>query len=181
MRNFKRVLITGINGSGGSYLAEHILNKKKKLKIFGTHRSNNLKNIEKIKNKISITQCDLNNFFKLKKILKKIKPDVIFHLASDADVRKSFDEPKKIMDFFFPNFFSFKNILINFTKFLDGQIFAGQFAEAPIAIEFFNFKKSLEIFFISFFKTGIEGKGKFFIFIKRASSSDLWIFWLIDL
>ena len=25
----KRVLITGINGSGGSYLAEHLLKKKK--------------------------------------------------------------------------------------------------------------------------------------------------------
>ena len=25
MRNFKRVLITGINGSGDSYLTEHIL------------------------------------------------------------------------------------------------------------------------------------------------------------
>ena len=97
MRNFKRVLITGINGSGGSYLAEHILNKKKKLKIFGTHRSNNLKNIETIKNKISIIQCDLNNFSKIKKILTKIKPDVIFHLASNADVRKSFDEPKKMI------------------------------------------------------------------------------------
>ena len=30
----KRVLITGINGSGGSYLAEHLLKKKKKLKKF---------------------------------------------------------------------------------------------------------------------------------------------------
>ena len=29
-RNFKNCLITGITGSGGSYLAEHINNKNKK-------------------------------------------------------------------------------------------------------------------------------------------------------
>ena len=33
-RNFKRCLITGITGSGGSYLAEHILKKDKNIKIF---------------------------------------------------------------------------------------------------------------------------------------------------
>ena len=33
MRVFKRALITGISGSGGSYLAEYIINnQKKKLK-----------------------------------------------------------------------------------------------------------------------------------------------------
>ena len=34
-RKFKKILITGISGSGGSYLAEHILKKKKKIKIYG--------------------------------------------------------------------------------------------------------------------------------------------------
>ena len=32
MRVFKRALITGISGSGGSYLAEYIINNQKKLK-----------------------------------------------------------------------------------------------------------------------------------------------------
>ena len=50
----KTVLITGINGSGGSYLAEHLLKKKYK-KIYGTIRkksslkSFNLKNLKKNK------------------------------------------------------------------------------------------------------------------------------------
>ena len=67
----------------------------------------------------------------------------------------SFEEPKKTIDFFFQNFFSFKIILINLTNFFDGQTFAGQFAEAPIAIGLLSFKKSLEIFLVSFFKIGI--------------------------
>ena len=33
-RKFKKCLITGITGSGGSYLAEHILTKDDKIKIF---------------------------------------------------------------------------------------------------------------------------------------------------
>ena len=36
---------------------------------------------------------DLRNFNKLKKYLNNIKPDLIFHLASNADVRGSFDNP----------------------------------------------------------------------------------------
>ena len=38
-RKFMRCLITGITGSGGSYLCEHILSKKEKVKIYGTYRS----------------------------------------------------------------------------------------------------------------------------------------------
>ena len=38
-RKFKKCLITGITGSGGSYLAEHIISKSKKIKVFGIYRS----------------------------------------------------------------------------------------------------------------------------------------------
>ena len=38
-RVFKRCLITGIAGSGGSYLAEYILKKSPSVKIFGFRRS----------------------------------------------------------------------------------------------------------------------------------------------
>ena len=54
-RKFKKILITGINGSVGSYLAEFILDKKLKNTIYGTHRSNNLSNIKNIKKTIRLT------------------------------------------------------------------------------------------------------------------------------
>ena len=45
-RKFKKCFITGITGSGGSYLCETILKKDKKIKVFGTYRSKNkLKNL----------------------------------------------------------------------------------------------------------------------------------------
>ena len=99
-RSFKRCLITGIGGSGGSYLAEHIIKKSHKTKIFGFYRSIGYSTLlkKKYKSKISITKIDLKNFNSLKAKLQLIKPDVIFHLASNADVRNSFFEPIKFSE-----------------------------------------------------------------------------------
>ena len=99
-RVFKRCLITGIGGSGGSYLAEHILKRSPATKIFGFRRSIGYSAYlkKKYKSKISITKIDLNNFKNLKKKISIIKPDVIFHLASNADVRNSFFEPLKFSE-----------------------------------------------------------------------------------
>ncbi len=94
-RKFKSCLITGITGSGGSYLAEHIIKKNKNVKIYGFYRSKGYLNLlkKKYKKKINFIKLDLVNFTILKKKINLIKPDVIFHLASNADVRGSFDKP----------------------------------------------------------------------------------------
>ncbi|MFL2886629.1 MAG: GDP-mannose 4,6-dehydratase [Candidatus Pelagibacter sp.] len=92
-RRFNNCLITGITGSGGSYLAEHILNRDKKIKIHGFYRSKGYYNIVKKYKTIKTYKVDLLNYLKVYKNLKKIKPDVIFHLASNADVRDSFNNP----------------------------------------------------------------------------------------
>ena len=98
MRVFKRALITGISGSGGSYLAEYIINNQKKTKVFGIFRRKTSNLTALIKKKSSLIKCDLNNFEKVIQSIKKIKPDVIFHLASNADVKQSFDKPREIVN-----------------------------------------------------------------------------------
>lgn len=98
MRKFKKALITGICGSGGSYLAEYIINNQPKVKVFGLYRKLRPKNIKLIKKNSILIKCDMNNFKDLFFNLKKVKPDVIFHIASDADVRKSFDEPMSFIN-----------------------------------------------------------------------------------
>ena len=98
MRNFKKALITGICGSGGSYLAEYIINNQPKVKVFGLYRKLRPKNIRLIKKNSILIKCDMNNFKDLFFNLKKVKPDVVFHIASDADVRKSFDEPMSFIN-----------------------------------------------------------------------------------
>ena len=99
MRKFKRIFITGITGSGGSYLAEYIYKKNKKIKIYGSYRSTGYKTTieKKIKN-LKLFKLDLKNYNKTQKILHKVRPDAIFHLASNADVRDSFDNPLKFAD-----------------------------------------------------------------------------------
>ena len=96
-RKFKKCLITGITGSGGSYLAEHILLKDSKIKIFGIYRSIGNKNLLKNK-RIKLFKADLCNFIRTQKIIKKINPDLIFHLASTANVRESFNSPRKTIE-----------------------------------------------------------------------------------
>jgi len=94
-RNFKKCLITGIGGSGASYLAEYLLDVEPNLKIIGLARRNKVPtNLSK---NVKIIQCNMNNFIKLKNIIKKNKPDLIYNFASDANVGQSFVEPRKII------------------------------------------------------------------------------------
>ena len=99
-RNFKRCLITGITGSGGSFLTEHILKQNKKIKIFGLYRSSGYKKLleKNYKKNICFYKIDLNNFNSLKKIIKKIKPDLIYNFASNPDVRMSFELPRETIN-----------------------------------------------------------------------------------
>ena len=102
-RKFKKCLITGVTGSGGSYLCEAILKKDKKIKIFGTYRSEKkLKSLKKILGKgkykrVKFKKINLKKKRQLINYLTKIKPDLIFNLAFNADVRGSFDKPYEIM------------------------------------------------------------------------------------
>ena len=99
-RNVNKVLITGISGSGGSYLAEYIVENNPFVEVHGISRwhsttANN--NLDKIINNISIHECDLNDLSSVFRTLLKIKPDAIFHLAAHANVRASFDTPYTVL------------------------------------------------------------------------------------
>lgn len=95
------VLITGITGSGGSYLADYILENHPEVKVFGLHRwhsAGTLKNIDHIKDKITIIECDLLDLSSVIRALQISKPHKIFHLAAYANVRKCFDTPLSVIN-----------------------------------------------------------------------------------
>ena len=94
-RKFKKILITGVNGSVGSYLFEFLY--KNKQNVYGTYRSKKKFKYLSNFNKNHFLKLDLNNFLLTKKIIKNLKPDLIFHFASNADVRSSFDYPREII------------------------------------------------------------------------------------
>ncbi len=100
-RNFKTALITGISGSGGSYLAEHIVNNYKHIDVHGIsrwHSTSNQSNLKFIESKIVVHECDLMDFSSVARVLKKVNPDVIFHLASHANVKAGFINPLSVLD-----------------------------------------------------------------------------------
>lgn len=99
-RYIKKILITGITGSGGSYLADYLAEHHPTIEIHGIsrwHSTSSYKNLALCENHVFIHECDLNDFSSILPILKEVKPDVIFHLASHANVRASFTTPLSVM------------------------------------------------------------------------------------
>ncbi len=92
-----RILITGITGFVGSHLAEYCLNIPN-AEVYGTvfshHLGDELKRIEHIKNKVSLLECNLMNRTAVQRVLEKVKPDKIFHLAAQSFVPTSWQSPE---------------------------------------------------------------------------------------
>lgn len=96
----EKVLITGISGSGGSYLADYITESHPEVEVHGIsrwHSTSTNKNLENCIDKIHLHECDLNDLSSIYRVLKRVKPDAIFHLASYANVRASFDTPLSVI------------------------------------------------------------------------------------
>lgn len=94
----QKVLITGVTGSGGSYLAEYILENVKGIKVIGTTRDHtSYRNIQSIKNNLDLHYLDLEDSLSVYRIIEETMPDIIFHIASIANVRKSFDFPHEVI------------------------------------------------------------------------------------
>jgi GDPmannose 4,6-dehydratase/GDP-4-dehydro-6-deoxy-D-mannose reductase len=95
-----KMLITGIAGSGGSYLAEYIVNNCPEVEVHGIsrwHSTTATNNLKKIRDKVNVHECDLNDFSSVFRILNEVRPDAIFHLAAHANVRASFDTPNTVL------------------------------------------------------------------------------------
>ncbi|MBD1135879.1 GDP-mannose 4,6-dehydratase [Pelagibacterales bacterium SAG-MED47] len=89
----KIALITGISGQDGSYLAELLV--KKKYRVYGIlnpKSKNNFKNIKNIKNRLFLKNIDINNYSKIKNLIKNIKPNEIYHLAAQSYVNYKFED-----------------------------------------------------------------------------------------
>jgi GDP-mannose 4,6-dehydratase len=88
------VLITGITGMVGSHLAEYILNDHPEVEIHGLVRWRSpLDHIRGILPKITLHYAELRDLNSLVTLLRKVKPDWIFHLAAQSYVTTSFDAP----------------------------------------------------------------------------------------
>jgi len=91
------VLITGISGFVGSHLAEYVLTYLD-VRLYGIVRyRSNLKNIEHIKNKVTLIEADLRDLSSLIKGLNGIDLNRIFHLAANSYVPFSWRAPSDVI------------------------------------------------------------------------------------
>ncbi len=97
----EKVLITGSSGFIGYHVAKKIL--KKRVKVIGVDNHNSyyspkikvlrFKELKKFKN-FKFYKTDISNKGQLLKIFKKEKPSTVIHLAAQAGVRYSFENPQ---------------------------------------------------------------------------------------
>ncbi|MBF0537776.1 MAG: GDP-mannose 4,6-dehydratase [Nitrospirae bacterium] len=98
----KKALITGITGQDGSYLAELLL--KKGYEVHGFIRHSSTSNTSRIDHLIEdpnvydkmlyLYHADLSDGGLITKLVKQIRPDEVYNLASQSHVRVSFDVPE---------------------------------------------------------------------------------------
>ena len=90
----KKVLITGITGQDGSYLAEFLL--KKGYEVSGIVRKTSHEdyaNIGHIQDELKLFQGDLLDPVSLREIIQKVNPDEVYNLASQSHPSESFKQP----------------------------------------------------------------------------------------
>lgn len=91
----KRVLITGVNGQVGSYMAEYLLEKD--YDVYGlVRRQSNEKfdNIQHILDKITLIHGDLTDQSSLLEALSIAKPDECYNFAAQSLVPASWEQPE---------------------------------------------------------------------------------------
>lgn len=96
----KTALITGVTGQDGSYLAEYLLERD--YKVIGTVRRTSTDNTQNISHildnkQFSLMPCDLTSASSVVDIITTTRPDEVYNLAAQSDVRISFDIPDYTM------------------------------------------------------------------------------------
>ena len=92
--NKQRALVFGLTGQDGSYMAELLLEKG--YEVHGTMRRSSNPNTQRISQIIKSVHthlADLSDGLSITNVISKVKPDLIFNLAAQSDVRAAYDIP----------------------------------------------------------------------------------------
>jgi GDP-4-dehydro-6-deoxy-D-mannose reductase len=115
-----RVLITGITGMAGSFLAEYLADQHPDVEVFGTFRwRSKLDNLQDLRsrgklnvldegqritdeaslrrfvkpNEVTVIDCELQDPSAIRGVIRAVRPDRIFHLAAQSFVPTSWTAP----------------------------------------------------------------------------------------
>jgi GDP-4-dehydro-6-deoxy-D-mannose reductase len=90
-----RLLITGINGFVGGHLAEHLLASAIG-DVWGLARQPSFV-LPELRGRVEFVAADLGDLDQAVAALASVQPDLIFHLAGQANVPRSFAEPAQTL------------------------------------------------------------------------------------
>jgi GDP-4-dehydro-6-deoxy-D-mannose reductase len=90
----KRYLITGCEGFIGSHLADLLVEKG--LSVYGMVYGDT-KNVDHLKDEITMLECDLREKERVEEIVDSVKPDCVFHLAAQSFVTVSWENPEETL------------------------------------------------------------------------------------
>lgn len=94
----KKVIITGVNGQTGSYMAEFLL-KHTGASVIGTHRSecNKSRNLEEcLQNpRFQLKSVDLECFATIESLIKEAEPDYFINFAGQSSIAESWRTPEQ--------------------------------------------------------------------------------------
>lgn len=96
----KRVLVTGHTGFKGSWLSFWLNMLGANVTGYSLYIPSKPSNFKalKLEDKIIDIKGDIRDIKALESVFRKVKPDIVFHLAAQPIVRKSYDEPKVTFD-----------------------------------------------------------------------------------
>ena len=96
----KKVLVTGHTGFKGAWLTQILLQFGSKVCGYSLEPNTtpNIFTVLNVENKIEHHIGDIRDYEKFEKVLKKFKPDIVFHLAAQPIVRDSYDDPRYTYD-----------------------------------------------------------------------------------
>jgi len=95
----KKALVTGITGQDGSYLVELLLNEG--YEVHGLWRRGSTRNpplVHPMPSNVVLHYTDMTDSVGLTRTILKVKPDEVYHLAAQSDVKVSFDDPVYTVD-----------------------------------------------------------------------------------
>lgn len=88
----KKVLITGITGQDGSYLAELLLEKGYEVHGLIRHASvPNTERITSILDRVTLHKGDLTDSSSIVRVMSEVRPDEVYNLAAQSHVQVSFE------------------------------------------------------------------------------------------
>jgi GDP-4-dehydro-6-deoxy-D-mannose reductase len=91
-----RILITGITGFVGSYLAEHALARG--TEVYGSCRwRSKTENIDHLSGQIQLVECELLDLSSVEQLIEAARPDYVAHLAAQSYVGSSWHTPAQTL------------------------------------------------------------------------------------